>query len=212
VIRHLAAAIGGAIAIALLAAGCGTRDLAVVVTGQGMLYVRDACSVNNSNSTCIIEGNPLIGSTTLSTPLQARLVLNDASGTVRASSACFELLPNSSTDDKTWANAMATQLNQELAGAFPGGLTYPGLKDPSEVSLILAIYQPDPMTMPMAAPCELDALIACAGFEQPLSGGAYDIACASCQRGSTVAQAAHCPSTADTCFLQECEKLLMTMP
>jgi hypothetical protein len=211
VIRHLASAALSTAAVFLCAAGCGPRDLAVVVSATGMGNILEACKSPSATSKCFLPGNSMISASTLTTALQARLFLADPTGGVRATSACFQLLPssvNAATDPGGWAAGMARELNQELEGALPNGLTYPGLNDPSQVILTLALYQPKDDT----GQCEHDALIACAGFEQPLAGGDYDISCASCQSGFVGAIGAHCPTAGTDCFFEECARVVAALP
>jgi hypothetical protein len=134
-------------------------------------------------------------------------LLTPGDGTVRDASKCMNISP--CFDPRFHNSCLADALNQELDGAIPGGLGFDGLRDPAEVQLILAIYQPvDPTVTDRT--CAPNDLVACAGLAEPLGGGSFDISCASCQGGSrTPPGRDNTPCSAPrTCFLRTCSMLL----
>lgn len=111
------------------------------------------------------------------------------------------------------SDCLASDINQQLDGAMPNGLGFDGLKNPEEVQLVLAFYQPTG-TSEEGGGCHRADLFACAGLAPPLGGGAYDISCASCQGGNRTApgnDTGPCPkgpSGVSSCFLRLCDVYL----
>jgi hypothetical protein len=148
------------------------------------------------------------------TVTEARLFLvTPSDGRVQDASKCMTL--HFCTDagrSGSSSECMADDLNQQLDGAMPHGLGFDGLKNPEEVQLILAFYQPQESSTEAA--CHRADLFACAGLAPPLGGGNYDITCASCQGGSRTAAGPDngpCPrdqSQRNSCFLQRCDAIL----
>ena len=59
---------------------------------------------------------------------------------VHDSSKCMTLVP--CADAARPASCVAESLNQQLDGAIPRGVGFDGLKNPGEIQLVLAFYQP----------------------------------------------------------------------
>jgi hypothetical protein len=152
----------------------------------------------------------------LSQQVDARLFLiSPGDGRVQSASKCMRLHPcfDGGRSGISNAECMASDLNQQLDGAMPGGLGYDGLKNPEEAQLVMAFYQPT-TSSEGSGDCHRIDMVACAGLAAPLSGGAYDISCASCQGGQKTtlgSDTGPCPrnqSDERSCFLQRCDELL----
>jgi hypothetical protein len=187
------------------AAGCPAREVGIMLSDDGAGWLTKACAVSATDECLISERAPpdLQGS-----PFEAQLFLvTPGDGIVRDSSKCMTISP--CFDPRFHNSCVADALNQQLDGAIPTGLGFDGLRDPNQVQLILAIYQPVDLGAAGEA-CAQSNLVACAGLAQPLGGGNFDISCASCQGGPNVPGGRDntpCSSTRG-CFLRACAALL----
>jgi hypothetical protein len=160
----------------------------------------------------LLEGHPIPAVD--HRPLEARLFLfTPSNGALRDASKCMRMpICGDGGTAARQLKCVADGLNQELDGAIPNGLGFNGLKDSNDVLLVFAFYEPqDPSNG--EASCLRADLVACAGLSQPLTGGPYDMTCASCQGGAKNAPGRDngpCPKGTgkDSCFLQTCEKWL----
>jgi hypothetical protein len=166
---------------------------------------------------CYVQGHYDTPPNLASQQIGARLFLiTPGDGRVQAASKCMRLHPcfDGGRSGIGTAECLASDLNQQLDGAMPGGLGYDGLKNPEEAHLVMAFYQPT-TSSEGSGECRRIDMVACAGLAAPLGGGAYDISCASCQGGQKTtlgSDTGPCPrdqtKTNSSCFLQYCDELL----
>jgi hypothetical protein len=199
-------------ALVVMPSGCGTRDRAISVSNGGFFNIRLACSLGGNNGCDLGKDHPRVGGSTLLHSLQGKLLLLDAAGAVRESSACFQIPPcpdDGKDNGQAWSACMAAELNQALDGAFPNGLTYPGLADPDAVVLMLPVYDGTASNRACAEP----DLIACAGldFGAGASDAAFDVSCASCSGQALAPPTRTCPFDVDheRCFAERCQNVLV---
>jgi hypothetical protein len=147
---------------------------------------------------------------------QARLFLvSPSDNKVQDASKCMHLKPcsDSGRSGGPQPNCIASDINQQLDGAMPNGLSFAGLKSSEDAQLMLAFYFPAETTEDDEG-CHRGDLFACAGLAAPLGGGSYDITCASCQGGSRTAYGSNTgpcpkgPTGVASCFLKICDGIL----
>jgi hypothetical protein len=198
--KRLAAALW--LTLASMVAGC-PRETTIEVSAEGMMRVFDACAIScRSSERCC--GATLPRPELSSGELHGRLMLvagnADEPSTiedVKAESACF---PMAFTCRPGQPLCFAEAINLAIDGAIADGFGYDGLKDPSEVALYLALFEP----RSGLEPCAPATLAACAGLDAFL-GGSYDIVCASCAGSSSNAAV---PPCVRECFVDVCHGLL----
>jgi hypothetical protein len=207
---------------ALAVAGCPMRDVGVSISSNGANTVLTACNNGcwhegdggvpfgmgwgETNCECELSGSPWPD---FRRELQARLFVVSPSQafSVQDASKCMSIEPCGEGGLSRSNHCLAERLNQQLDGAMPKGLTSDGLRNPDDVLLVLAFYQPPAGS---DASCTIDSLFACAGLSAPLGGGSFDIACSSCQGSSrtpTGSDTGPCPRDTNDrngCFLRTC--------
>jgi hypothetical protein len=210
----------------LVLSACADHEVGIKLTAAGVTYLETACKPTCDRMESP-DGGPLPGCACVlperaapdlvGHPSEARIFLwTPHDSRIRDTGKCMSLLACNKGTQARQTACLAESLNQQLDGAIPGGLGFDGLKSASGAELLLAFYAPTSSSGDAETHCALDDLVACAGLAPPLSGGSYDVACASCRAGAKVAagrDTGPCPRTAGdraACFLQTCAALLAT--
>ena len=224
-----------AIVIAVLVPGalglaCPAKDLDVVITEGGVVFLGFACSQAAScagklhagcakSAACLWDGSACRGKCRIPgnpdwsfdgrQDLQV-LLFSSNPARFRKASACVAIAPCPAND---LVACSEKSLNDAVAGALNAGaeLTFDGFDDPSDGLIALGIFQrPDGSDGAAPPSCAPDRLVACAGLDVPLNQTKLDLECASCQDGPRTAvgeSTRPCPANLDDtkgCFLRTC--------
>lgn len=224
-----------ALGIAVLVPGalglaCPAKDLDVVITQGGVVFLGFACSQAAScagklhagclkSAACAWDGSACRGKCRIPgnpdwsfdghQDLQV-LLFSSNPARFRRASECVALAPCPADD---LVACTEKSLNVAVTAALSAGaeLTFDGFQDPSDGLIALAIFQrPDGADSAAPPSCAPERLVACAGLDVPLNETRLDLECASCQDGPRTAvgeSTRPCPANLlDTreCFLRTC--------